>query len=73
MTGPGCRGESTKKHVASKAQRRFFYAVESGTAKKNTTMTPEQARHHIEMGKHQKGILPERAARKGLHRLAGGQ
>ena len=71
MTGPGCKGEKIKKHVASEEQRRFFYAVESGKAKTNTTMTPEQARHHLEMGEKQRGNLPERTARRGLRRLAG--
>uniref|UniRef100_A0A6M3L2H4 Uncharacterized protein n=1 Tax=viral metagenome TaxID=1070528 RepID=A0A6M3L2H4_9ZZZZ len=63
MTGPGCRGESTKKHVASQAQRRFFYAVAGGKASKNTSMTEEQAEHHLRMGKKQKGKLPSRVGR----------
>lgn len=61
MPGKHGSAESTKKHVASKKQRRFFYAVASGTAKKDTSMTPEQAKHHLAMDKKQKGNLPEEA------------
>jgi hypothetical protein len=61
MPGVGCKGEKTKKHVYSKAQRGFFYAVKSGKVKKDTTMTKKQATHHIEMGKKQKGKLPRYA------------
>lgn len=64
MSGRYCKGESTKKHVYSEAQRRFFYAVESGKARKSTTMTPAQAKHHIEMDKKQKMKLPKRAGKR---------
>lgn len=64
MPGKHCKGERVKKHVYSESQRRLFYAVASGKAKTATTMTPTQARHHIEMGKKEKGNLPERTSKR---------
>lgn len=61
MPGEHGKAERTKKHVYSKRQRRLFYAVVSGKKTKAKSMTPEQAEHHIEMGKKQKGKLPETA------------
>lgn len=59
-----CPHEKTKKHIYSERQKRFFYPVESGKARKTTSMTPEQAKHHLEKGKKQKGKLPERSSLK---------
>ena len=61
MPGVGCKREKTKKHVYSEAQRGFFGAVAGGNSTKKTTMTRKQAKHHLRMGKKQKGKLPRYA------------
>lgn len=58
MTRPGCQ------HGYSEVQRKFFYDVKSGKARKKTTMTPEQAEHHLRMMKKENKNLPERVSKR---------
>jgi len=66
MTGPGCV------HAHSKRQLRFFGAVAGGHPTVETSMTQKEAKHHVRMAEKENRRLPERAARKGLRRLANG-
>lgn len=63
---PCDKSKEKKKHVYSKSQAGFFGAVAAGKSTKKTTMTKEQAKHHLE-GENIKG-LPLRVKRKKLHK-----